>query len=157
MHAWSPHPLFLVPQPDIDEIIFCVAVVIHDRIVQEPQSTHSSVPLSPPPFRVAFLRFHGLPYANTYMPRVPFPRTQGEQAGYDARSLFPFFSEDNNPLYAAPSEQGDGEPRGGREGGREGDSSKKKTRREVPSEETIYYTIRSVCISHVTLDSLYPY
>lgn len=93
-----------ISKPDIDEIIFCVAVVIHDRIVQ------------------------------------------GEQAGYDARSRFPFFSEDNNPLYADPAEQGDVQ-KGGRD--RMGnpaadDGSKKKPRREVPSEETIYHTIHSV-------------
>jgi len=86
-----------ISKPDIDEIIFCVAVVIHDRIVQ------------------------------------------GEQAGYDARSRFPFFSEDNNPLYASPSEPVDGEQRAARD-----DGDKKKARREVPTEETIYYTIRSV-------------
>jgi len=94
-----------ISKPDIDEIIFCVAVVIHDRIVQ------------------------------------------GEQAGYDARSRFPFFSEDNNPLYADPAEQ-NGVQMGGRErqeqpGVADGDP-KKKPRREVPAEETIYYTIRSV-------------
>jgi len=91
-----------IGKPDIDEIIFCVAVVIHDRVVQ------------------------------------------GEEAGYDARSRFPFFSEDNNPLYADPDAGGStGAPRDGRKP--EGDDGlKKKPRREVPSEETIYYTIRSV-------------
>jgi len=94
-----------ISKPDIDEIIFCVAVVIHDRIVQ------------------------------------------GEQAGYDARTRFPFFSEDNNPLYADPSEQKGVDRQGGRErqdNPEADDGSKKKPRREVPTEETIYYTIRSV-------------
>lgn len=88
-----------ISKPDIDEIIFCVAVVIHDRIVQ------------------------------------------GEQAGYDARSRFPFFSEDNNPLYADPGTSGQA---AGRDQPAGDDGSKKKPRREIPSEETIYYTIRSV-------------
>jgi len=85
-----------ITRPDIDEIIFCVAVVIHDRVVQ------------------------------------------GEQMGPDARARFPFFSEDNNPLYA--------EPAGQNSNGRDGDdpSAKKKKCREVPQEETIFHTIRSV-------------
>lgn len=88
-----------ISKPDINEIIFCVSVVIHDRIAQ------------------------------------------GEQAGYDARCRFPFFSEDNNPLYAEPGSEG----RGSRdESTGDCDGSKKKTRREIPSEETIYYTFRSV-------------
>ena len=94
-----------ISKPDIDEIIFCVAVVIHDRIVQ------------------------------------------GEQAGYDARSRFPFFSEDNNPLYAEPNsaqQQGGRERQEGAAGVASDDGSSKKPRREVPTEETIYYTIRSV-------------
>lgn len=84
-----------ISKPDIDEIIFCVAVVIHDRIVQ------------------------------------------GEQTGYDVKSRFPFFSEDNNPLYADPGMS----PATCRDQSTGADGSKK---REVPSEETIYYTIRSV-------------
>jgi len=30
---------------------------------------------------------------------------QGEQLSQDSRDLFPFFSEDNNPLYQKPSER----------------------------------------------------
>jgi len=81
-----------IMKPDIDEIIFCVAVVIHDRIIQ------------------------------------------GETMDADARRLFPFFSEENNPLYAEPAAAGDSG----------GETEKKKAKREVPAEETIYHTIRSV-------------
>merc|ERR1719440_568526 len=50
-----------ITRPDIDEIIFCVAIVIHDRI------------------------------------------EQGEELSGEERSRFPYFSEENNPLYAVPS------------------------------------------------------
>ena len=72
-------------KPDIDEIIFCVAVVIHDRI------------------------------------------EQGEQMGVEIRQRFHYFSEENNPLYADPVPQ-----------------QEKKAKREIPTEETIFHTIRSV-------------
>ena len=49
-------------KPDTDEVVFCIAAVIHDRI------------------------------------------QQGEAMPAADRHRFPFFSEDNNPLYAAPAE-----------------------------------------------------
>jgi len=78
-----------ITRPDIDEIIFCVAVVIHDRV------------------------------------------EQGEQSSQDRRDLFPFFSEENNPLYKDPAER----PRA---------DEQKKKKLEVPCEEAIFHTIQSV-------------
>lgn len=77
-----------ITKPDIDEIIFCVAVVIHDRIVQ------------------------------------------GETSGTEERARFGFFSEENTPMYAPPA--------------RTDDDGAKKKKREVPTEETIFHTLRSV-------------
>jgi len=86
-------------KPDMDEVVFCIAAVIHDRI------------------------------------------QQGEgSSGPDARHRFPFFSEDNNPLYATPAER---DARGSDDGSGS-DSSMKRTRREVPTEDMIFHTIRSV-------------
>jgi hypothetical protein len=82
-----------ITRPDIDEVIFCVAVVIHDRIVQ------------------------------------------GEQMSPGAANLFPFFSEENNPLYLDPRERANQEQRG---------EGSKRTKREVPAEETIFHTLHSV-------------
>ena len=79
--------------------MFCIAVVIHERI------------------------------------------QQGEAQSHEVRHRFPFFSEDNNPLYAVPSEP-DGRGSDSSDGG--SDSEKKRTRREVPTEDTIFHTIRSV-------------
>jgi len=85
-----------ITRPDIDEVIFCVAVVIHDRIVQ------------------------------------------GEQMSPGAANLFPFFSEENNPLYLDPSERAANEAvQGNRD-------TAKRTKREVPAEETIFHTLHSV-------------
>jgi len=84
-----------ITRPDIDEVIFCVAVVIHDRIVQ------------------------------------------GEQMSPGAANLFPFFSEENNPLYLDPTERAAKEQQGNRDG-------TKRTKREVPAEETIFHTLHSV-------------
>ena len=84
-----------ITRPDIDEVIFCVAVVVHDRIVQ------------------------------------------GEQMSPGASNLFPFFSEENNPLYADPREAQE------RRMGEGGDGAK-RTKREVPAEETIFHTLHSV-------------
>ena len=84
-------------KPDTDEVVFCIAAVIHDHI------------------------------------------QQGERMGSDERNRFPFFSEDNNPLYAAPPEH---EGRGS--DSESSDSSTKRTRREVPTEDMIFHTIRSV-------------
>jgi len=86
-----------ISKPDIDEIIFCVAVVIHDRVVQ------------------------------------------GEELDHEARSRYPFFSEDNNPLYAEPAPRSSGE----REHSSDS-TAMKRMRREVPTEETIYCTVRSI-------------
>ena len=84
-------------KPDTDEVVFCIAAVIHDRI------------------------------------------QQGEVGSADERHRFPFFSEDNNPLYAPPAERdGRGDDSSG------SDSSMKRTRREVPTEDMIFHTIRSV-------------
>jgi len=82
-----------ITRPDIDEVIFCVAVVIHDRIVQ------------------------------------------GEQMSPGAGNLFPFFSEENNPLYADPREKEKSAERG---------DAQKRAKREVPAEETIFHTLHSV-------------
>ena len=73
-----------ISKPCIDEIIFCVSIVIHDRI------------------------------------------EQGEQMGVEIRQRFHYFSEENNPLYADPVPQ-----------------QEKKAKREIPTEETIFHTIRS--------------
>jgi len=81
-------------KPDTDEVVFCIAAVIHDRI------------------------------------------QQGEVQSVDERHRFPFFSEDNNPLYATPAERGSDDSGS--------DSSMKRTRREVPTEDMIFHTIRSV-------------
>jgi len=75
-----------ITKPDIEEVIFCLAVVIHDRILQ-----------------------------GEHMPFVPESN---------------FFSEENNPIYAVPDA--------------DAASDNKKKKREPPSEETIFYTIRSV-------------
>jgi len=83
-----------VTKPDTEEIVFCMAVVIHERI------------------------------------------QQGEGQPSEVKQRFPFFSEDNNPLYAVPMERDN--PDSG------SDSSMKRTRREVPTEDTIFHTIRSV-------------
>ena len=74
-----------ITRPDTDEIVFCVAVVLHDRILQD------------------------------------------EQAGTDERTAFPYFCEENSPLYAEPSLHSD-----------------KRKKREVPSEDTIFHSIRSI-------------
>jgi len=81
--------------PDTDEVVFCIAAVIHDRI------------------------------------------QQGETQSSEDRHRFPFFSEDNNPLYAPPSERNS-------DVDSSSDSSQKRTRREVPTEDMIFHTIRSV-------------
>ena len=67
---------------------------------------------------------------------------QGEAEASEVRHRFPFFSEDNNPLYAPPSER----TAEGRESGSGSDSSSttKRTRREAPTEDMIFHTIRSV-------------
>ena len=52
---------------------------------------------------------------------------QGEQMGVEIRQRFHYFSEENNPLYADPVPQ-----------------QEKKAKREIPTEETIFHTIRSV-------------
>ena len=85
-------------KPDTDEVVFCIAAVIHDRI------------------------------------------QQGEATSSEDRHRFPFFSEDNNPLYAPPPE------RDGRDSdnGSGSDSSQKRARREIPTEDMIFHTIRSV-------------
>jgi len=88
-----------ITRPDIDEVIFCVAVVIHDRIVQ------------------------------------------GEQMSPGAANLFPFFSEENNPLYLDPAERAANEAAQS-QGNR--DTTSKRTKREVPAEETIFHTLHSV-------------
>lgn len=75
-----------ITKPDIEELIFCLAIVIHDRILQ-----------------------------GEHMPFVPESH---------------YFSEENNPIYVEP------EPNA--------NNDKKKKKREPPSEETIFYTIRSV-------------
>lgn len=80
-----------ISKPDTEEITFCVAVVIHDRMMQ------------------------------------------GEAQPAEVRQRFYYFSEDNNPLYASPLPLMDDEA-----------SSAKKTKREVPTEETIYHTIHSI-------------
>ena len=82
-------------KPDTDEVVFCIAAVIHDRI------------------------------------------QQGEAQSSDERHRFPFFSEDNNPLYAPPPDRSNEEGSGS-------DSSMKRTRREIPTEDMIFHTIRSV-------------
>jgi len=83
-----------VTKPDTEEIVFCMAVVIHERI------------------------------------------QQGEGQPSEVKQRFPFFSEDNNPLYAVPTERDN--PDSG------SDNSMKRARREVPTEDTIFHTIRSV-------------
>ena len=98
--ANSTSSIFLsstLTKPDTEELVFCIAVVIHERI------------------------------------------QQGEAQPVDVRQRFPYFSEDNNPLYATPVDR-DG--RGSDDSG--SDSSMKRTKREVPSEDTIFHTIRSV-------------
>jgi len=75
-----------ITKPDIEEVIFCLAVVIHDRIMQ-----------------------------GEHMPFVPESH---------------YFSEENNPIYAEPDLNANNE--------------NKKKKREPPTEETIFYTIRSV-------------
>lgn len=86
-------------KPDTDEVVFCIAAVIHDRI------------------------------------------QQGEAQSSQDRHLFPFFSEDNNPLYAPPPDR---DPRDGPASDSGSDSSMKRTRREIPTEDMIFHTIRSV-------------
>jgi len=54
-----------------------------------------------------------------------------------AANLFPFFSEENNPLYLDPSERAASEAQGNRD-------TAKRTKREVPAEETIFHTLHSV-------------
>jgi len=66
---------------------------------------------------------------------------QGEETAFGERHRFPFFSEDNNPLYAPPAER-DG--RGSDSGGSGSDSSMKRARRDIPTEDMIFHTIRSV-------------
>lgn len=78
-----------ISKPDEGEILFCVAVCIHDRIVQ------------------------------------------GEEAPASLKKRFAFFSEETNPMYAGPKDDSM-------------DESHKRLRREFPSEEVIYHTIRSV-------------
>jgi len=87
-------------KPDTDEVVFCIAAVLHDRICQ------------------------------------------GEQVGSEARNKYPFFSEDNNPLYAEPSPLSDSDARGSDTDG--SDNSMKRAKREIPSEDMIFHTIRSV-------------
>lgn len=85
-------------KPDTDEVVFCIAAVIHDRI------------------------------------------QQGEAMPAADRHRFPFFSEDNNPLYAAPAESQGGTS----DHESSSDSNQKRPRREIPSEDMIFHTIRSV-------------
>jgi len=87
-------------KPDTDEVVFCIAAVLHDRICQ------------------------------------------GEQVSSEMRNKYPFFSEDNNPLYAEPRPPADTEARGSDTDG--SDSSMKRAKREVPTEDMIFHTIRSV-------------
>lgn len=86
-------------KPDTEEIVFCIAIVVHERI------------------------------------------QQGEAQPHEVRHRYPYFSEDNNPLYAVPAES-DGRGSDSSDGG--SDSEKKRTRRETPTEDTIFHTIRSV-------------
>ena len=78
-----------ISKPDVGEILFCVAVCIHDRIAQ------------------------------------------GEEAPASLKKRFAFFSEETNPMYAGPKDDSEGE-------------AQKRLRRDLPSEEMIYHTIRSV-------------
>ena len=55
------------------------------------------------------------------------------------RHRFPFFSEENNPLYAPQAEPGTGGSSGESSG-----ASGKRARREPPTEDMIFHTIRSV-------------
>lgn len=57
--------------------------------------------------------------------------SKGETTGSEERSKFPYFSEENNPMYADPRPRTD-------------DDVAKKKKREVPTEETIFHTLRSV-------------
>jgi len=82
-------------KPDTEEIVFCMAIVIHERI------------------------------------------QQGEAQPTEVKQRFLFFSEDNNPLYAVPTERDSGADSSS-------DNSMKRARREVPTEDTIFHTIRSV-------------
>jgi hypothetical protein len=82
---------------DTDEVAYCIAAVLHDRI------------------------------------------QEGEAQSVEVRRRFPFFSEDNNPLYKPPPEpQGRGSESEG------SDSSMKRARREVPNEDVIFHTLRSI-------------
>ena len=70
-----------VTKPDTEEIVFCMAVVIHERI------------------------------------------QQGEGQSSEVKQRFPFFSEDNNPLYAVPEERNNSDSGS--------DNSMKRAKREV--------------------------
>jgi len=102
-HANSTSSIYITStllKPDMDEVVFCIAAVIHDRI------------------------------------------QQGEAQSFEERHRFPYFSEDNNPLYSAKLVEDTG--RGSDSSDGASDSSMKRTRREVPTEDMIFHTIRSV-------------
>jgi len=86
------HTIF---KPEIQEVIYCVAIVLHDRM------------------------------------RIEAESGEGEHAYVEQQVCFPFFSEDNNPLYKEPNAD-------------EIRRSRQKRERVIPSESFIFDTIKSV-------------